>query len=245
MRLIDGELKEEELGELTVPLKSRPTRYALAKFLASVELPSFVSVSRLVEVSDDSSSSASSSSSSDEIHTLAAGPLPRVVESASQDNGARGQLFSLRESLQQHLELLLPPADDDEQHSAHAHFNKYWRWSCGDAKAAEARRGEELDLYDDPGMGDAQQEADEAEEIVVLMAGDGFPITESPKQSLTVLRFGLGNLKVLQQSCDAWPLLGIIDADESDPVVRSFHHRASHCLYWCAVKLIALESCHA
>ena len=254
------------MGELTVPLKSRPTRYALAKFLASVELPPSVSVSNLISKDQHEALVASSSSSAggdmldEELDAkldewpAPVGPLPPVMAVQLVENGVRGHLFSLRESLLQQLEFLLPPPDIDQHNAAHAHFKDYWRWSWSAAPSAAASAvrapNDEMDeLFDD--MTDVAREekangvdeedatvgdSEEVEEIVVLLAGDGFPLTENPRQSLTLLRFGLGNLRVLQQSCDAWPLLGIIDESESHPVVRSFRpvlcslRSVGHCL---------------
>ena len=229
----DGQLKEEQLGELTVPLKSRPTRYALARFLASVELPPSTAVSRLVPedeaeasgVSNHTNSSSSSSSSSasnsnrkkDGYEKLPAhlGPLSPIVMLPAADNGVRGHIFALRESLQQQLDIQLPPADVAQRHAVHARFTDYWCWPRGSNEAPKPAEEKEIDPFE------FHMEEVEDEEIVVLLAGDGFPLTESPQQSLTLLRFGFGNLRVLQQSCDAWPLLGIIDAAESNEVVRS------------------------
>lgn len=223
----DGELKEEQIGELTVPLKSRPTRYALAKFLGSVELPPSVSVSNLIS-RDQYEASSFSSDSDFEDDALddwpkQIGPMQPVKAVQSMDNGVRGQLFNLRETLLQLLEFILPPPNNDDRHAVHAHFDEYWRWSSN-APPDEAPLSEEEMQDLDPFRFESQAavSADPLKEIVVLLAGDGFPITESPRRSLTLLRFGLGNLRILQQSCDAWPLLGIIDEAESHAVVRSF-----------------------
>jgi hypothetical protein len=191
-----------------VPLRARPTRYALAKFLASVELPTPTPVRQLRE--DD-----------DPFAFPANGGLKPVIADEKHDNGVFGYVFDLRQTLEQHLELLIPPADSEQWHSAHEQFDLYWSWLSSDDDESNKDEKAASDS-ETQAMSDTDEPSATARDGTVLgiMSGDGFPLTENPKRSMTLLRMGIGNPRVLQQSCDNWPLVAAIETDEHDPVVR-------------------------
>lgn len=235
------------ISQLHVQSWQAPSKSALSRYLAGLDTPPRFDVRRLIEQSIEAAAVSAQAAAAARVE-LADDINPNLRD-------VYGRFMSLPELLTQQLQFLglraaMPSqttkssAEPSQEAASSAHPSSSNKREIVESTPMDVEPvGAELAAAAaDDSAADGSEVADEPEwpaywlrlndTLFLIIAGDGVRVTRHNKRQWTLIRFGLANLAVAQQSPLMWPLLAAIRCKEDDPVVGS-----------CGVQLRFVQDC--